>query len=282
MNRTTLPSKFFSLVALAALLLSACTVTSEPPLPTSTPEPPVVIDPTPAPTQTSAPQPTPPAEVETGAPAVTFDLGSVTSRFTTEIVPAVPLNPENSWWVTLPEYTLVTLQDYPASQNLRAAQIFVFPAAELFVNDAAQLALTDLQALLTSQQVGETLPYLPLYNEAQVFTAQVEFMDFTTGRGVRYLTMYGQGIAPVNNASLLYTYQGLTSDGKYYVAVVLPVTLPGLPADGSLGGDLPANFIEDYNQYKVDILDVLNQSPAGDYVPSLADLDALVQSLEVK
>ena len=44
--------------------------------------------------------------------------------------------------------------------------------------------------------------------------SQVQYLDFKNGTGVRYLTQFDQGILPINNYELVYTYQGLTSDGK--------------------------------------------------------------------
>ena len=60
---------------------------------------------------------------------------------------------------------------------------------------------------------------------------QVQYLDFKSGTGVRFLTQFNNGMAPVNNHDLIYTFQGLTSDGKYYIAAVLPVTHPDLPAN---------------------------------------------------
>ena len=67
------------------------------------------------------------------------------------------------------------------------------------------------------------MPFLPLFNAAQVMHTHLQYLDFKNGQGLRYLTEFDQGIIPINNYELIYTYQGLTGDGKYYVAAVLPV-----------------------------------------------------------
>ena len=112
-------------------------------------------------------------------------------------------------------------------------QIFIYPVQEMSAYENVGNIAADLEALLQSQQPGRILPYLPLYNAGQVMHAQVKFLDFQSGSGVRYLTQFDQALLPINNDELLYTYQGLTSDGRFYVAAVLPVKAG--PAPQNLG-----------------------------------------------
>ena len=86
---------------------------------------------------------------------------------------------------------------------------------------------------------------------------------------------------PVNNFELIYTYQGLTSDGKYYVAAVLPVNHPGLPADGSVTGDEPPEFTSDFQTYLENVAGTLNPQSADTFTPDLTQLDAMMSSLEI-
>jgi hypothetical protein len=87
---------------------------------------------------------------------------------------------------------------------------------------------------------------------------------------------------PINNYELIYTYQGLTTDGKYYVAAVLPVTHPSLPADGNVTGNEPAEFNSDFPAYLVNVVDTLNPQAANSFTPDLTQLDAMMSSLEIK
>ena len=107
--------------------------------------------------------------------------------------------------------------------------------------------------------------------------AQVQFLNFNHGTGVRYLTQFDQGILPINNYELIYTFQGLTSDGKYCIAAVLPVTHPDLPADAAVNSDL-AN---DFQSYLSQTVTMLNEQPADSFTPDLNALDALIRSLEI-
>jgi hypothetical protein len=139
-----------------------------------------------------------------------------------------------------------------------------------------------LQALLQNHQVGESMPYLPLYNARQMIHPQVKYLDGQNGEGVRFVTWYSQGMVPINNHDLHYTYQGLTSDGQYYVAAVLPVNLPELPADGNATGTLPSDLPNGYLKYVAETADMLDQQPAGAFTPDLTKLDAMIQSIEMK
>jgi hypothetical protein len=75
----------------------------------------------------------------------------------------------------------------------------------------------------------------------------------------------------------------LTSDGKYYVAAVLPVNLPALPMDASVNlNNPPTNFMEDFPTYLSDTVNMLNGQPASAFTPDLSTLDAMIGSLEIK
>ena len=283
-NTRSLTLMISALLALM-VLLSACAVSTPVPAQPTTPLLPTAT----AAVPTTQPQPSDTAAVPTvevapdGAPntSVTLDLNGLADGFTSDVVPAVPASENGPWWKLMPEYTLLTLQGYPISNHLMKPQIFVYPVEGLAMNEIAGQIAADLQALLQTQQVGDNIPFLPLFNAAQVIHPQVKFTDFQNGQGVRFVAWYSQGIVPINNHELFYTYQGITSDGQYYVAAVLPVTLPGLPADASI----PANADEwasNYAQYIVDTNAMIAQQDASAFTPDLNTLDAMVQSIEVR
>jgi hypothetical protein len=112
--------------------------------------------------------------------------------------------------------------------------------------------------------------------------AHLEYLDFQSGQGLRYLTQFDQAFIPINNYELIYTYQGLTSDGKYYVAAVLPVTHPSLAADASVTGNEPPEFTSDFPTYLTNVVASLNPQAADTFTPDLTQLDAMMSSLEVK
>jgi hypothetical protein len=183
----------------------------------------------------------------------------------------------------LPEYHRVTLQGYVIGSHKFQPQIFIYPLAELTAtNESAAKVAATLQTLLQSPQEVTPMPFLPLDNQAQMIHANVQYLDFQSGQGLRYLTEFSQGMMPLNNSELIYTYQGLTGDGKYYVAAVLPVNHPSLPAEAGITGNEPLEFTSDYTGYTANVASTLNTAAADTFTPDLTLLDAMMSSLEIK
>jgi hypothetical protein len=281
------------------LLLSACSApttvpTAAPPAATITTATtvPTVTQPAatatpPAPTATMAPPantPTPLQEQKPGQGSpVTLDVNGVAQSFTSQVIAVVPASAGGPYWEILPQYTVLTLSGYPLTGTLMKPQIFIYPLKDLAAaNEGAGQIAASLQALLQNQQVGPNLPFMPLFNAAQLMHAQVSYLDFKNGKGVRFLTQFDQAPLPINNHELIYTYQGLTNDGSYYVAAVLPVNLASLPADGKVTGQEPPEFSSDFPKYLENVVSTLDQQPASAFTPDLSKLDALVQSIEIK
>jgi hypothetical protein len=280
MNKRGMPRHLFSITlivcAVSALLLSACQ-----PVSVSGDLPPAQAA---ASTQASATAqsaatalPTQPPSGESGD--IVLDLSGVAHDQMIETVAAVPASADRPWWAAAPQYRRVTLRGYTVANHMLNPQIFVYPVEALApANENAGKIAADLQAVLQTQQAGDRLPFLPLIDAQQIMHAQVQYLDFKNGKGVRFLTQYSQGMTPVNNSELFYTFQGLTSDGKYYIAGVLPVMHPELPATYEVGA--PAGT--KYSDYLTKTVTWLDQQPISSFTPDLAKLDALIQSIEVK
>ena len=283
-NRT--PRNVLFVLIAAVLLLAACGPAATP-APTQEPAQPTV--PAPAPSPTAAPEivvtEAPAATAEpTGGTAgdISVDLGSLAQDMTVETVPANPASAGGPPWEVAPEYRRLTLQGYPIANHMHKPQIFVYPVAGLApANEALGIIASDLQALLQSQQAGANLPFLPPFNASQVFHAQVKYLDFKSGKGVRFLTQFDQAFLPINNYELFYTFQGMTGDGKYYVAAILPVTHPDLPATNQVS-EAQMQELSDFPAYLSKTVAMLEGQPASSFTPDLSQLDALVGSIEVK
>jgi hypothetical protein len=254
-------NRIYSIIILT-ILLSACQPASRP----------VDTQPTQSPVQPSLAAPT----------GITLDYSSVAQDGTIETVAAVPASSGGPYWQAAPQYRLLTLQGYTVVNYLMKPQIYIYPVSDLTsANENAGRIVTELQDLLQTQQAGDQLPFLPLLNETQVLHAGVHYLDFKGGKGVRYLTQLAQGMVPVNNNELIYTFQGLTSDGKYYIAAVLPVTNSELPADSKLS-NAQTKALNDYPTYRSGMFTLLNQQPAENFSPDLNKLDALIRSIEIR
>ena len=234
---------------------------------------------TPTPSATATPTELP---VENAPPAITLEIGSMATGLQTITVPAVQVG-DRPYWEVLPEYTQVTLLGYPISNSLKQPQIFIFPLGDLEeVSVETRGIIADLQELLDSPREIQIMPFLPLQNGMQSLHFHVQYLDFADGQGMRYLTEFDQGVVPVNNDGLIYTYQGLTNDGKYYVSAILPVNHPSLPENGRITGNEPPEFTNNYHAYLADVVASLNPQAANTFTPDLTQLDAMLGSLEVK
>jgi hypothetical protein len=202
-----------------------------------------------------------------------------------ESVEAVEGGSDTPWWEPAPQHAAITLVGYPVEGSVWTPRIVVYPVQELAAaNPEAASRVELLRQLLETQAMepGGQLPFLPLANAGGPLQAGVEFLNFQGGRGVRYLAQHGQGPAPINNQELFYTFQGLTDDGTHYIAVILPVTHASLPAGAE---NLPESewqaWVENFAQYITDETEALEAQPDESFTPSLADLDAMMQSTRV-
>jgi hypothetical protein len=148
--------------------------------------------------------------------------------------------------------------------------------------------LADPSAALT----GDNMPYVPYFNAAAMITAQARRIHFQNGDGVRMVSQYGQAVMPIANEGTFYQFVGLTSDGKYLIIAVLPVQAPILPAAMDPSSPLPPGGVpfpdmgssngQAFEAYFQAVTDKLNAMDSGAFAPSLATLDALMQSFNVQ
>ena len=276
-TKSGLITHLLTALLVGTLLLSACTPavsTPTQPDPAST----VQVE---APTATAVPEATA-LPTEDGLLHFSIDTGSLAAGYQTETVAAVSADSGAPIREVLPEHYRVTLQDYVIGSHAYQPQIFIYPVAELVMtNESAAAVTATLQTLLQSPQEVTPMPFLPLVNQVQVIHANVQYLDFQSGQGLRYLAEFGQGISPLNSYELIYTYQGLTSDGKYLVAALLPVNHPSLPAERGISGNEPLEFTSDFAGYKANLANTLNIASANTFTPDLTLLDAMMSSLRI-
>jgi hypothetical protein len=192
----------------------------------------------------------------------------------------VPPASDAPYWEAAPEYRLLTLQGYPVVNHMFQPQIYVYPTGPLGVaNPYAGEVAADLETLLQTHSARDVLPFLPLINSTQAMHAKVRYLAFKSGEGVRFLTELDQGPVLINNYELIYTFQGLTEDGEYYVAAILPVNHPDLPDGVNVDEQLAT---DDFRGYIARTVEMLDRASAEVFTPDLRDLDALIQSIEIE
>lgn len=145
--------------------------------------------------------------------------------------------------------------------------------------------VTSLQTLLTNKPATfpEQIPLLPILNAAQVFNAQTKYLDFNGGSGVGFVTYYAQDVSPVTRGQIFYTFQGLTDNGKYYVAAFWPTDTETLPAtyQEALGTMTDTEWANQYNTYLEKLVSDLNALGPDDFTPGLTPIEDMINTIEV-
>jgi hypothetical protein len=161
-------------------------------------------------------------------------------------------------------------------------QIFIFPTTEYAkIGPLAGERIETLKLLLADNAlpVNGELPVLPTFNSTQDLRAQVFPLTFQGGRGLRFIAHYAQGVNPVLNPVVFYTFQGLTEDGSFYVAAFFPLYVSFLP-DQIQVEDWDV-FNKGYQDYMADITSRLEGLDSNDFEPHLETLDALIRSITI-
>ncbi len=263
--------KVFPLFVLVLATL-ACGLPTDTPAPITT-EPPVVTE---SPTE-------PPVMANVACNELSLYLDpAVGSSYSCETIPESVMEFEIH-----PQFTRITLGGYPLAGTFFSPRIDVYPVAAYtaLMPDYIPGRVAALQGLTAGALPGtESLPFLPTFNAAQIFHARYQVVPFQNGSGIRFLTEYAQYFAPVNNHDLFYTYQGLTSDGRYWVSAILPINHPMLPAnpDNPPGGQTWEQFANNYEPYITDMIAQLEAQAPESFIPSLTALDALAQSIIIQ
>lgn len=238
------------------------------------------------PTEAPAPAPTPTIPAET--PDVSFEgiSFSFDQNIARTIIPGIiqgqNLGEEHMPGDTYPSYIEFSFDTYAVSDHFHNPKIRIYPVEEYrIINTNAANIIDKLQQTLIDKPGGSEmsdLPFLPLWPAAQIFSAKVEYIDFQNGSGLRYLTMFGQAVYPIDNKNLFYTFQGITDDGRYYISAVLPVINAELPNDGaSLLEDYEA-FIDNWDNYLPESMLWLEGQSPKNFFPDLEALDAMMSS----
>jgi len=303
----------FSTLAALALALAACsslvpqapgavstaTSTLAPAAPSATAEVPATPTAKALPTATPEALPSTTAEPVSGA-AVSFDRLSLTlptgvaSGANGTQVAKVEGDNAGPWGVA-PAHIEVNLEGYALQGKFHQPKVYIYPAeAYAQMQNGAAESLKRLKAILAGNSSAplttNELPFVPFFNAGQAFAAGAKVIPFQNGKGVRELTEYAQYPAPINNNELIYQFEGLTSDGKYYVIAILPVTAPDLPVDAKPDAVVPAGGVPlpdlnsanpDFPGYYSQVQHNLESLQPEAFTPGLDQLDALISSMSI-
>ena len=268
--------RFVALLLIALMSFAACGAPAQPTQTQAQPssEPPTAV------------QPTAPSGKVVSANGVEFIIPTgLGTDATSSIIPEFQPDP-NGPGQNIPAYLQFKLQGYPvnAPNEYTQAQVQVFSTGanvEAMTGD-----VNKINAIIAAPNMQLTKDSMP--SSYLVMASNIKAISSADGsvRGARMLALHGNGLPlATNDGTLAYQFNGVTSDGKYYVIVQLPITAPFLPADVNApvpAGGVPTpdiNGIDAYYQQVVALLE--SAEAAGTLSPSIAAMDALVQSLKI-
>jgi LPXTG-motif cell wall-anchored protein len=225
----------------------------------------------------------------------TYDA-SLAGSVVPKLVPETIATPNMAYWMAQPQHIEFNFTDFHGSNTQPLpSTIYVFPVRSdyrsLTPGDNRDFWLQTVQTLhgiLSSQANLRTvaeqsstspnqpprLPYLPVINADSIVTGKAGYLSFGNGSGIHYLVHVTQNVSPPDSNSVLYTFQGLTSDGRYYVAAdfpAFPTSIP--PIDPLQGNDVRAYYLNLMNRFD----SISNDA----YTPNLDSLDKMLSSLSV-
>ena len=216
-----------------------------------------------------------------------------------EFVPAQVYDPMGGPQDIFPAQRRINYSSYPLAGTFFPPFMRVFPLADfpaayaLAPEDYSASTISALQSLLATRpaDVDGSLPFLTMAGAGQIFHTKLAYLDFANGSGIRYLTSYGQYYVPYNNHDLFYTFQGLTSDGRYWVSVIFPVNHAILPptydSTAVPAGGIPIptwdspTYDEDMAAYYATMKSIMESTADDTFVPGLDCLDQYIQSLNI-
>lgn len=189
---------------------------------------------------------------------------------------------------TYPAHTELTIQNYPLTRTQFPPQVRIYPVNRFseLLPDVLPYRVSDLERLISSGNwsSGE-LPFLPPLPMVQTFFSHETVISFNGGQGVRFITDYNESNHPISNSTIFYSFQGLTDDGMYWVAVTLPISSPILATDADFHtlpeGYTIESWLQNYSSYANDVKDTLEAQAPDSFFPTINSLDSLVRSITV-
>ena len=240
------------------------------------------------PQPTATPVPAINAQLNQG---VTLNLNSVAAKARGQLAPATINKRSYIDLDAVPEHLRVLFDEdaEPKAFDPRTRQLLILPIAEygkLFGATTSQQfndALVKLQAALKTPSLvaQRELTLLPTSGLQHALAAQVRPLSFNGGSGVRFVTQFTQEITPVTSSSLTYVFQGMTSDGAYFVAGYFPIASSAVSSDASqVTKDERDRFKKDYNAYIISAVQTLDTNEQS-FTPAMAALDGMLTSLTI-
>jgi hypothetical protein len=223
-----------------------------------------------------------------------------------EVVPVYPLHaPDEKPDGVAPEHILFT---FALGREYSKAHIAVYPLNEFpeaysvspELIKGMKEKIEGLRKVLQdpSFRLDDEIPRLPYRDAGDNFYVKVRHFDFENGDGIIFVTHWMHGLDLVSNRNLLYRFEGVTRDGKYYVTGEMPVSVNFLPDDTpnefegytyenlyDFSGDPKTyndrNPTQRYRNYMESISNRLEKLQSREFSPNLEKFESVISSLQI-
>ncbi len=186
----------------------------------------------------------------------------------------------------------------PRQEGAKTPRTFRAPGAVRFYR-TADLAghgwqaqqLTALQSLLDERpdlapytapgEGGASLP-LPFVldgSAAQAIDAKAQYIDTPEVAGIAYLTVFRQDLFPFAAGDFWYSFQGLSTDGDWYVAVDFRIEADMFPAKVRGKDAKQVGTAKKWIAYQEQSVQTLEAAAADAFTPPLSSIDDLIMSI---
>lgn len=123
------------------------------------------------------------------------------------------------------------------------------------------------------------LPFVLDGSAAQAIDARAHYVDTPELAGIAYLTVFRQDLYPFAAGDFWYTFQGLSTDGEWYVTVDFDVEADMFPAKVGRKDVKRVETAKRWVAYQEQSVETLEAAAADAFTPPLASIDDLIESI---
>lgn len=187
---------------------------------------------------------------------------------------------ENTMPPEAPNTTFYLYNQRPVNESLfeGAGAIRLYRIDDFGADQQAQLdQLTLLLEEKPDLTTFETLPFLPLVAAGQMIRARTEYIETAQVRGIGYMTGFREVAEPFLSHELVYTFQGISMDGRYYISAIFTLFVNVLPSSYPTVFNAE-EFTANLDQYLQGITQDINKADEEAFSPSLATIESQIAS----
>ncbi len=176
-----------------------------------------------------------------------------------------------------PQHARILFTAYTGGvEDHRVSGIRVFRTDEV---DALQAGIIEKLNAVMNGQIDQRTDFPLSGAPALNVSTRVQQAVFQNGNGYRFLYATSGFIPlPLKSTELTLMYQGMTTDGKYFVSLILPVEAPFL--NEFLNQPIQMTE-EEFNAHYQAVNERINSAAPDEFVPSLTAVDEMIASITI-